>query len=274
MRRQRIAVENAQVHHPLDRRLAIAPACVINVAAVLRDMDMETRAQRLIRLRSAPQGAVTERKRSVQSKAAGHQAVALAPAVAFKKTDVLSDALRRACAPIAVGSLVAQNPAQADFPKRLLDPVQASTARIGAGVMVHQRAHPALGGVNQAHQRAVVNIIQVEGAVQPPPELLQNLRKVPRGAPGKRDSPRQCAVKMRVAVDQGRHQKLALGVEDFVVGRCRTGAACRALCIAIAPMNQWGMVCRTLFIFCAPANQEGTASRTRTTNHGVLDLPD
>ena len=161
MRSERPVIENAQVPQAHDRRLVVAPAGVIK--------SQRSSATWTWKPARSDSFASTAR-RSVRSLSVKEACSPKLPAtrpspeplpVAFEKTDVLSDALRRARAAIAVGSLVAQNPAQADFAKSLLDPVQASRASVGAGVVIHQRAHSTLGGVNQAHQRAVVNIVQI-----------------------------------------------------------------------------------------------------------------
>ena len=127
---------------------------------------------------------------------------------------------------VAVGGFVAQRAAQADFAERLLDAVQASRAGVGAGVVIDQRAHAALGRIDQADQRAVVDVVFVQGAVQPPPELLQDLAGNSSAArPGERDAAGQRAVEMGVAVDQGGHQQPAPGIHDFSSGPRRTAPA-------------------------------------------------
>ena len=72
-------------------------------------------------------------------------------------------------------------------------------------MVVHQRAHPALGGVDEAHQGTVVHVLFVQRAIEAPPELPQDLGKVFWRAARERNPARQRAVQVRVAVDQRGH---------------------------------------------------------------------
>src|ERR1035437_4672421 len=124
MSRQALLVQNAKVAQTLHRP---------GVAAVLRDVDVEARAQRLVHFHRAAKRRVREREGSVQAEGGGHQTVATG---AIDETDVFSNALQGLYRPFAVGSLVAQHAAQADVSKRLVDAVQASRAGVRTGMVV------------------------------------------------------------------------------------------------------------------------------------------
>ena len=84
---------------------------------------------------------------------------------------------------------------------------------------------PQLRRIDQADQRAVVDVVFVERAVQPPPELLQNLGKVLRRRARQRDAARQRAVEMRVAVDQRGHEQAAAQRRRLACAAQRRGRA-------------------------------------------------
>src|ERR1051325_9156792 len=113
---------------------------------------------------------------------------ALIAAALFNKPNVLAyarESIRRA---VAVRRLVAQSAAQADFAERLLNAIQASRARIRARMMIDHRAHAGFLRIDEAHQRAVINVVLIQRAVESPPQFLEDVRKIL----GCRTSSRNC----------------------------------------------------------------------------------
>ena len=226
MRGQGATVERAGAGEALDG---------VCIARVFRNVDVKAGGERAAGLDAASERPVAERESGVEAEGGGDHAVIGAVADALDEADVFPKAVvRRACA-IAVGGLVAEDAAQSDLAERLFDAVQATGAGIRTGVMIDQRADPTLGGVDQADQGAVIDVVRVQGAIETPPEFLQDRGKVLRRLTGERDSARERAVEMRVAVDEGGHQQATARVDDFFAGRGGRGRAGHGADRAIRP---------------------------------------
>src|ERR1035441_3235461 len=83
--------------------------------------------------------------------------------------------------------------------------------------MIDHRAHARASRIHQSHERAVINVLFGEGAIQAPPQLLQNRWKVGRRRAGHVHASRQRAVEVGVAVDQRRHEQAAVEIHCFAV---------------------------------------------------------
>ncbi len=87
--------------------------------------------------------------------------------------------------------------------------------RAGAGVVVDQGGGPLPDGVEQGHLGAHLDVVEGELAVEPPPEVLEDLLEVlaRRGLPKAAD---QGGVEVHVGVHEPGQHHLAAGVEDAV----------------------------------------------------------
>src|ERR1017187_2559708 len=126
---------------------------------------------------------------------------------------------RRRRLAVAVAGFVTRRPAQADLAIGTLDHIQAARAGVGARMVIDHGTDAVLSRIDQPDQSAVVNIFQAKRAIQSPPQPLQNLREISGFCAGQRDAPRQSAVKMRVAVDQRRHEQAAAGIHGVSAAR-------------------------------------------------------
>ena len=88
---------------------------------------------------------------------------------------VLGEAGLGAVGAVAIGDLVAAQHAHADLGARLRDHVEAALDRVRARVMVDDRGRPRLERLERAEQRAPAQHLEVEGAVDAPPDELEDL---------------------------------------------------------------------------------------------------
>jgi len=85
--------------------------------------------------------------------------------------------------------------------------------------MIDQRGCPVADGIYQAHVHAGGHILSAQGAIQTPPQALQDLWEIGRRFPSSgRDAAGESAIEMRVRADQPRHHQRAAGVQAFIIG--------------------------------------------------------
>ena len=121
-------------------------------------------------------------ERGVQAKSGADPVVALALAGLGmpNEASVFGDAGTSRIFSIPVGDLVAEAGAHTRLFHRSGDLVQAPGDMLLAGVMVDECCGAMADGVHQTHQRAGVHVVRPQGLVQPPPQLLEDLREVGR----------------------------------------------------------------------------------------------
>src|ERR1035441_6984621 len=200
------SVEHAGIAEAADRR---------GVATVFGHVDMKARTERLVGLHTGGERPVAQREGRVETEHAAHLG---AGADALQKADILANPGASAAAAVAVGGFVAGGAAQADVVEGALDGIQAAGAGMRAGVMVDHRADTAAGGLDQSGERAVIDILLVERAVETPPELFQNRGEIGGRGTWQAHTARQGAVEVGVTVDEGRHEQGALKIERRGVG--------------------------------------------------------
>ena len=84
-------------------------------------------------------------------------------------------------------------------------------------MMVDQCCYPAAGRFHRSHKGAYTDHFCVQGLVQPPPQLLQDLRERLWRITGKRHPAGEAAVKMCVRVHKPGNCKLALAIDPLSI---------------------------------------------------------
>ena len=121
------------------------------------------------------------------------------------------DAVVGALLAVAVGDLVAEDAALADLGEGAGDSGEAAGDGVGAGVVVDDGGDAAEGRAGAADEGAEVDGLVVEGAVELPPELLEDLDKVLGGLLGRRHPDGEGGVEVVVADDQAGDDEAASG---------------------------------------------------------------
>ena len=81
--------------------------------------------------------------------------------------------------------------------------------------MIEDRGHTVADAGDHAHHRTPVDVVERESLVEPPPQPLQNLRKVAGRVVFQRHTAGESAVEMRVRVDEARHDHAAARIDEF-----------------------------------------------------------
>ena len=82
--------------------------------------------------------------------------------------------------------------------------------------MIDERRRAAAKGRQRADLAADFDAFQRVRPIEPPPDELQNLMKVPRRPRRRRHAGGQRRIQMRVAVHQARHQHRAAAIDNFI----------------------------------------------------------
>lgn len=131
---------------------------------------------------------------------------------------IFGKTIARLVRPVAASDLIAQHGAAADGGNAFFKCGKAAVDCIWRGVMVDQRRRAATQSGQSADLTADFHALERVGAIQPPPNELQYLVKVPR-LPRRRGHPgRQSGIQMRVAVHQPGHQYGTVAFDDLIAG--------------------------------------------------------
>jgi hypothetical protein len=133
---------------------------------------------------------------------------------------VLAHAEVAFCFASTIGDFVAQNRPQSDFFDRVAHQIQRTLYVRGGSVMVKQTRSPGSGCVHSAGQRAVVDGLFVESAIQAPPDQLEDLIEIDGSAGRGGHSSGKRRVEVRMRAYQTGHQQFARRV-DYLITRCR-----------------------------------------------------
>ncbi len=141
-----------------------------------------------------------------------------APAARPQEALVLGQARLGALGPVAVGHLVGAHHPHAHLGARLGDHVQAAVDGGGGGVVVDDGGRARLERLDRAEQGRPAHQVEVEREVEPPPDLLQDLREP--GGRGRRrgHAPGQRRVEVMVGADE------PAGRSGHAVVTCRRAA--------------------------------------------------
>ena len=118
--------------------------------------------------------------------------------------DVLFRARVAALRPVAVRHLVAEHRAQPDRLDRALETGERAADEGRGRVMVDEDGGPGQGGFGGADEGGEEDHLLVQGAVEPPPDALQDLPEVARVGGRAGHAAGERAVEMRVRVDEAR----------------------------------------------------------------------
>ena len=129
---------------------------------------------------------------------------------------------------VPVRDLVAQRGPYACLLGRLGYLAEASGYGRGACVVVDHCRAAALDAVDKGSHGAVVGVLKGERLVQLPPESFKYLRKVLCRFPWGSHAPGESAVEVHVGVDEARHDKSALGIDEFCLGISGSQFGCRS----------------------------------------------
>ena len=108
----------------------------------------------------------------------------------------------RALHAVAVGRLVAEEAAYADLLVGLAYDRKTPVDGLGPGMVVHDARHPRHGRVRAAGEGARFEDGQVDGTVEPPPQMSELLGEVLRGRDVDHESPGQRRVQVGVGADE------------------------------------------------------------------------
>ena len=157
-----------------------------------------------------------ERERSVRADERAHERRPLA-ADPRQEAAVLLDPGERALRAVAVGRLVAEHRADAEGPERIGDDVERAVDRVRRGVVVDERRRPGEERLHPADERGGAGRVVVEGAVEPPPDPLQDLQEVLRRRERVRHPARERRVEVRVRADVARNDEAAGAVDPRTI---------------------------------------------------------
>ncbi len=132
-----------------------------------------------------------------------------APAPGPQEPLVLGQAGLGPVGAVAVGDLVGAHHPDADLGAGLGDDVEAAVDRGGGGVVVDDGGRARLERLDRAEQRRPAHELEVEGQVEPPPHLVEDLREVGGRGRRRRHAPGERGVEVVVRADEpgggGRH---------------------------------------------------------------------
>ncbi len=136
-----------------------------------------------------------------------------APAAGLEEPFVLGQPGLGALGPVAVGDLVGAHDPHAHLGAGLGDDVERAVDGGRGGVVVDDGRGPRLQGLDRPQQRRPAHQLQVEGGVEPPPHLVEDLGEARRRLRRGRHAPGQGRVQVVVGADQaGRGGRRAAAV--------------------------------------------------------------
>src|SRR5581483_8967669 len=212
-----VRTQDVLVQQSLYHAFAILRQAVVLVRNVLGDMNMEAHAEFGTAGGAAFKRLWTERGGGVQTIAGGQQTflgqrLELAAQGANKALVLAHPGLDHG-GTVAVRNLVGQAGAQAGGGDRPGDDVQAAIDGVGTGMVIDHAGRAMPNRVHQEYLRAGGDIFGRQSPVQPPPELLQNLREVTRRLAGNRHTARERPIEMRVRAEKAWHDQPASGID-------------------------------------------------------------
>ena len=143
------------------------PARRVDVADALADVDVDADPQVLGQAGGRAQGFVRAGEGGVDP----HQAPTAGPDEAL----VLGEAAPGAVGPVAIGDPVGEQRPDPDLGARLGDHVEAALDGVGGLVVVDDRGRAVLERLEGAEHRRPADHLEVEGRVEAPPDLLEDL---------------------------------------------------------------------------------------------------
>ena len=198
----------------LQRARAGQAAALGVVHGVLRAVDVRAAAEGVAQLRHGGQGVVGQGEGGVSAGEAREEAVGVVGTRAQEARGLLQPRVAPRVA-VAVGHLVAEHAARSDEPQRVAHAVEASRDGARRRVVVDDRGDAAQRGTGRARERAHEDRLVVERLVEFPPDKLEDLAEVGRGASRRGHSGGQRGVEVRVPEDEAGHQDAPLAVEDL-----------------------------------------------------------
>jgi len=141
-----------------------------------------------------------------------------------KEADVLLDPLVSPLPAVSIRDFVGEGGSQPDgVAHRASQDIEGPGDAGRAGVMVEDRRDPASRRVHGGHKTACSDGRGIERLVEPPPQLLEDLREGARGEPRDGHAASERAVRMRVSIDEPGNGQLARGI-DLLAARPASGA--------------------------------------------------
>ena len=120
---------------------------------------------------------------------------------------VLGQPAARPVGTVPIGHAVRADHAHADLGACLGDHVEAALDRVRALVVVDDRGRPRHQRLGRAEQRAGADHVEVEGGVEAPPDLLEDLAETRRLAGRRRHAARQRRVEVVVGAHHARRRR-------------------------------------------------------------------
>ena len=218
--------EYALAVQPFNHALPVMTHCVLLVHCILGGVDVKAAAEIVAEGGRSRQGLVAEGEGGVQPEHRRDAGIVALPAGADKGGVLLQPRAGRSGA-VAVGNFVAEAAAQAGCMESPGDGLERAADRAGTGVMIDQGGGAAADCLQQDREGAPVAVLEGEGLVEPPPEILQHrlerLRRRGFGQPA-----RKGAVAVGVGVDQAGHENFSGCVDDPGAEQA-AGSDCRLL---------------------------------------------
>jgi hypothetical protein len=119
--------------------------------------------------------------------------------------------------------------------------------------MVYDGRNAATGCLQCTDKGAEIDRFRIQCAIQPPPDLLQDLEEIPGRLNGTGHSAGEARIEVRVRADQTRHEELAIKVlNDVSFFRQKNGALLRNTAAGnshIDPLQCRRGECRTNAVF-------------------------
>ncbi len=180
-------------------------------------MDVEAGEPALPRgVTTARQGRVREREGRVEPERGDDlrepaQVAALGP----REAGVLLDATARHLGSVAVGDLEAGREPDAHLARRARHGLEAPLDRAFARVMVDHGRDAGPGALDEADERREVDVFLLEGAVEGPPDPLEDLVELGGRLAHERHAPGERRVEVRVGVHEPGEDDAPGGVDDL-----------------------------------------------------------
>jgi len=193
---------------------------VFLISFILGHMDMDPPVVLPGEVSSLAQGFIGQGEGSMETNHGTQEgrSLAISAGEGGQEAFVLLQAFLGLAVAITIRHLIAEDATYTGLDESLGNHREGTRTGIGAGMMINQGGRSVGDGIQQAGKGAIFNVLWPEGAIQAPPETLENLYEVGRGRILEGHAAGEGTIGMRVGADEARHDEASTGVQVFSGG--------------------------------------------------------